>query len=397
VRLLEGVRVLPKGLILLAVMVVSLVLSLLTLNTLLLMSCILLAAYVVAVFFYAVKCTSPRVFHASVPSVVDVIAGRVKEFYVTISCRYGVFVEFIPVEPVVSVKPRQVFLGGSKGVDLLVRVRPLLSGPGYAGLRVVVRDVRGLVERGFEVVRVRLNVIPRARVARQLILRAVSRAGLGVELRPESGSLRPHRVGLEYIGSRLFLPGDSPRFIDWKKSVKIHKLYVKEFSAAFAPPVVVALNLRVTGVEEADRLAFLFLVLVYTLVRGGVSVGVLAYSGCEVKLFFPPKGGVEALKQALKAIEFIEVCEGAGRISDPKPLRLREYYLVSPELGLFKKKAILSRISDHPFSALIRRYRNIRLVHVCDGRVLNQVETYLHERLRRIGIDVTLLTTKTIM
>ena len=78
-------------------------------------------------------------------------------------------------------------------------------------------------------------------------------------------------------------------------------------------------------------------------------------------------------------------------------MRLREYFLVSPDLGYVKKRSLITQVYEHPFHIVTRLYKNVRLIHVCDGRMLNQVETYLHERLRKIGVDVTLMTTEAVL
>jgi len=38
-----------------------------------------------------------------------------------------------------------------------------------------------------------------------------------------------HGAGLEYAQSRLYVPGDPVKFIDWKVSARVGKLFIKEF------------------------------------------------------------------------------------------------------------------------------------------------------------------------
>lgn len=393
-KLLTSVRVTSKGLTLISINLFAYVLSLLSLNTLLTLSNIILTLYIVYTLVYGVKSTSLRAFTIESPSVVSVIAGHVKEFTTRISCKHKVYVRFTCSEPVITINPREIQLY-STPVRVAVRVRPLLSGPGYASLKAYICDVRGVIERFTEITSIRLNVIPRARVARQLIFRALTHTTTGI-ISIESSGIKPYRIGLEYLSSRLFLPGDNPRFIDWKKTVKLHKLYVKEFTAALEPPPIIALNLTVTSIEEADRLAFLLLTLIYTLTQRGISVSLLAYRGSEVKLFIKPRSKTDILRESLNIIEFIEVNSLASRISDARYLGFREYSTVSQELGEFKKRVIKVKAEKHPLYRVVKLHRNIRLIHLCDKSVLSQVETYIHNILEKTGVNVELLTTDTI-
>jgi uncharacterized protein (DUF58 family) len=51
-----------------------------------------------------------------------------------------------------------------------------------------------------------------------------------------------HGAGLEYEQSRLYMPGDSTRFIDWKVSARAGKLYVKEFEEPKRVPLYILID-----------------------------------------------------------------------------------------------------------------------------------------------------------
>jgi uncharacterized protein (DUF58 family) len=51
-----------------------------------------------------------------------------------------------------------------------------------------------------------------------------------------------HGAGLEYEQSRLYTPGDSTRFIDWKVSARAGKLYVKEFEEPKRVPLYILID-----------------------------------------------------------------------------------------------------------------------------------------------------------
>ena len=390
-EVLTSIRVTPKGLTLISINLFVYTLSLFSPNTLLTLSNITFTLYIVYILVYGFRSTLPKAFTIKSPSVVSVIAGHIKEFTIHISCRRSVYVRSTRKEPIVTISPREIQLG-SIPVRVAIRVKPLLSGPGYASLQVYVCDVRGVIERSIEITRIRLNVIPRARVARQLILGMLTHTTTGT-ISTEGGGVKPYRAGLEYFSSRLFLPGDNPRFIDWKKTVKLHKLYVKEFTTALEQQPIIALNLTVTSIEEADKLAFLFLTLIYTLTQRGISASLLAYKGSDVKLFIKPRSKIDILRGSLNIIEFIEVNSLASRISDARYLGFREYSIVSRELGEFKKKTIKVKVEKHPLYRIVKQHRSTRLIHLCDRSVLSQVEIYIHNILEKTGVNVELLTT----
>ena len=86
---------------------------------------------------------------------------------------------------------------------------------------------------------------------------------------------KPSRIGLEYFGSRPFMPGDDYRFIDWRATARTGKLYVKEFYSSGTGSVQIVLNL-IIAVEpiEIDSLVFTFLSLVYSLLLAGFRLSV---------------------------------------------------------------------------------------------------------------------------
>ncbi len=84
---------------------------------------------------------------------------------------------------------------------------------------------------------------------------------------------RPSRVGLEYFGSRPFMPGDDYRFIDWRATARTGKLHVKEFYSTGVGSIEVMLNLScATSPVEVDELAVAFMSLVYSVLLSGLHV-----------------------------------------------------------------------------------------------------------------------------
>ena len=51
-----------------------------------------------------------------------------------------------------------------------------------------------------------------------------------------------HGSGLEYSQSRIYLPGDSVKLIDWKISARTGKFYVKEYQEPRQVPLYILLD-----------------------------------------------------------------------------------------------------------------------------------------------------------
>ena len=51
-----------------------------------------------------------------------------------------------------------------------------------------------------------------------------------------------HGAGLEYAQSRLYVPGDPVKFIDWKVSARVGKLFIKEFQEPKQMPLYLLLD-----------------------------------------------------------------------------------------------------------------------------------------------------------
>ena len=51
-----------------------------------------------------------------------------------------------------------------------------------------------------------------------------------------------HGAGLEYAQSRLYVPGDPVKFIDWKVSARVGKLFIKEFQEPRQIPLYLLLD-----------------------------------------------------------------------------------------------------------------------------------------------------------
>lgn len=115
---------------------------------------------------------------------------------------------------------------------LTIVIRPQISGSyEIDGLRALIRSPFWMFSK--ELVSppsVKVRALPRATPLIVEALRALSASeGEGTGL-GEGTSEIPLPLGNEYVGSREYIVGDSPKRIDWKATARIQDLIVKEFS-----------------------------------------------------------------------------------------------------------------------------------------------------------------------
>ena len=214
--------------------------------------------------------------------------------------------------------------------ELLVKVSlsPVLSGPSIIRLRGKATDRWGLIQSCFELEPIRLNVIPRARYAAWLAEKYLAKTGLGampmisnIEAVKATYGLRR---GIEYYGSRLYQPGDSLKNIDWKHSFKYNELISKEFAEFHDCPALILINLAVSNVEEADKLAYNIVVTALSLAREGISAALAVYDHESVKVTTPMLQPAQLVSHSLQVSqEIVNVINPVRYLNSPDVARLR--------------------------------------------------------------------------
>ena len=309
------------GTALLVVLVVSLLLG----NRTLTFTVVLLAAYVGGMVAYTLYGIPGMPLHAST-SRVRVIAGNRAETAVGITnrARISLHTQITSSHPWVNINPSHFRLGKDE-VVLNMSLTPPLSGPSSPEFQALMIDPWGLVQVSQSLRPVELYVIPRARYAEWLARRFLSQASLqgasaSVTIAPGMAP-RAAGWGVEYVSSRLYEPGDSLRDIDWKRSAKLNRLVVKEYTEAENTVTVVAANLTAENPEEADGLAYDLITLALTLARAAAPVALAIYNHQEVLLTTRAADPRDVLKKVLKVAQKIAVLEQQQRFLQPPDIR----------------------------------------------------------------------------
>ncbi|MFI4897179.1 MAG: DUF58 domain-containing protein [Phycisphaerales bacterium JB059] len=129
-----------------------------------------------------------------------------------------------------------------------------------------------------------------------------------VALGSERGAPRGRRSGMseEFFGLRAYVPGDSPRFMAWKRSAALGELVVRQNAAPMPPRLVLEMDPKLADADERDRELALSLLSTLALEAGarGYSVGIdLAWAGYRS----PLGGGARLLRQRLIELASVEL------------------------------------------------------------------------------------------
>jgi len=150
--------------------------------------------------------------------------------------------------------------------------------------RACISDPLGLLAAGRNVQLVSLTVIPRARALERAALQFLEgRSGSGATMSAAASEALPHLLlrdsGVEYAGSRTYMPGDRLRSIDWKHSAKLQRPVVKRYLNETYSNGILLVNRTVADVDQADRLVYELLSAALTLAREGLGAAVVTYQG----------------------------------------------------------------------------------------------------------------------
>ena len=216
----------------------------------------------------------------------------------------------------------------SDEIRIQVALTPPLAGPAELPLNACVIDPWGLSQVRFEIIPVKLVVIPRARYADYLARKYLAGSRFGrLPLVSSVGTIRSLyglRQGIEFYGNRMYLPGDNLKNIDWKHSVKYNELVTKEFFEIQGQPVILLINLVAGDMEETDKLAYNIIVAALSLAQDGIPTALAAYDDQGVILSTPSLAAQELAVRALEIVKEIVTRENTAKsLNPPDVARLR--------------------------------------------------------------------------
>ena len=271
-----------------------------------------------------------------------------------------------PVNAWVKVMPQDFTLHKGKA-RFTLNCAPPLSGPSHLKLRVTVIDPRGFIQINHMYDPVELHVIPRAKYAEWLATKYLEQIGSGAS----SSTLPPRemmmlRRGTEYQGSRSYQPGDPLKDVDWKHTLKLSNMIIKEFVEAGEQAAVIVVNLSVSGAEEADELAFNLITAAMTLAREHIPTALAAYNHESVILTTTISNPRDILKrtlslvkdiatvkfshQYLKAVDIAKLRRNIAHLKQVKTEPAQRLY----DLLKFEHRAVEGAAQNHPATTALR-------------------------------------------
>jgi uncharacterized protein (DUF58 family) len=212
-------------------------------------------------------------------------------------------------------------------LETSVHFTPPLAGPSTVECMGTFLDPRGLLQRRFKMELVNLFVIPRARYAEWLARRYLEISTTGSLETMSSSSSARHRTsvrGLECYGVRPYQPGDRAKTIDWKRTLSLQQVVVKEFLDMGVESAIILVNLSANDEEEKDKVAYSLITTAITLAREHIPSALAAYTDKEVVLTTRQLDPREALIEALSLAREIRVSLSPLRyLAVPDVIRLR--------------------------------------------------------------------------
>lgn len=220
--------------------------------------------------------------------------------------------------PWAQVTPQQTILEEGN-TNLELSFTPPLAGESHPQLQISAFDPRGLIQINQLLEPLNLHIIPRAKYAEWLAMKYLEQTSSGAvsPINMSSQAYANQRRGIEYLESRTYQPGDPLRDIDWKHTLKLSQLIVREYQETGEQAVIIAVNLSVADAEAADNLAFNLLTVALTLTRENIPTALTAYNQQNIVLNTAVIEPIDVLRQALALIREIEVVKFAHRYLEP--------------------------------------------------------------------------------
>jgi len=305
--------------------IVILVASFILNNTTLLFTDIMLIVYLVVILIIIWQ-TIPRLPINVSTTQKRIIAGTTGDINLKMASKspLRLYITISPTDSWVKVKPQRFTLDKAQ-VKLNAAITPPLAGPSHPQLQASVIDQWGFTQTNQIIEPVELHVIPRAKYAEWLAMKYLEEsgaAGTAATASPRVSSIL--RRGIEYFDSRDYQAGDSLRDIDWKHTVKLNQLIVKEYSESGRQAAIISVNLSVSDAEEADKLAFNLLTTALTLAGESIPTALAAYNHQKVVLTTATIDPREALKQTLLLTRDITLTKFGHRfLQIPDVVKLR--------------------------------------------------------------------------
>ena len=230
----------------------------------------------------------------------DMIVDLTNQASSRIHCQFGSH------EPWLNVVPLAAILEKGR-VKLNVSYTPPLAGNSHPQIQSITKDLRGFIQIYQIFEPIELRIIPRAKYAEWLARKYLERSGAGMMTATlmQIQSVIKTKGGTDYQDSRDYTPGDQLKDIDWKHTLRLSQLIVKDYTNDEKSATIIAINLAVANAEEADQLSFKLITAALTLARENIPTALAAYNHRDVIICTNITEPDEVLKQSLSLMREI--------------------------------------------------------------------------------------------
>jgi len=117
-----------------------------------------------------------------------------------------------------------------------------------------------------------------------------------------TAQLKIRGLGLEYMDTREYQPGDEPRTIDWKATARLAKLMIKEYYMERASTIHIIYDATAQDPVEKDQLATALINTALAAARQEIPTAITIHDQKQVKIHLKPAPPQQILKVALKYV-----------------------------------------------------------------------------------------------
>jgi len=281
--------------------------------------------------------------------------------------------------------PAPLFFRDNKW-SLDISLTPQLNGPALLSFEGSAVDRWGMIKSRFNIQPLSLLIIPRARYAEWLAQKYLAGTSTGTisALSNLSGvkSLFGLRRGVEYYGSQTYQAGDSLKNIDWKHSIKFNELISKEFVEPHGRPAILLANVIARDSNEADKLAYDFMVAAISLAHEGIPTSLAAYDEKNVLLTTRPLKDAQLVVHAMQLVKLIRITGNPQRYLNPPDMRRLRSSLTRLRRISKGPSAVLAEILGIEYDSLSTNAR----FHAC-SIALAEVKSKTNERCTVVSIS----------
>jgi hypothetical protein len=350
--------------ILTAALSAAFVASLLLLNMPLILATSILLIYLAAVVTYNL-CRIPQKPIKESKTWNRILVGNTESSLITLSTQtqLPLNITLSAPQPWINVKPENTKITQKNQVQINITYTPPLAGPTKLQLQCAAVDPRGLIQINQPLEPVGLHIIPKAKYAQWLAKKYLEQTASGAASTvstPPRRSFNAARSSVEFYGSRFYQPGDRLKDVDWKHTIMIDELIVKEFAGVHGTPTIIVADMIAKDEQDADKLIHNMVMAALTAATESLPSGLACFNQKQVLAATAPTNPRETLKKTLQIIEKTTISLQPNRIMKPQEIQKLKITLrklneadAKPtkrftEILGFERQAIQTAAKQHP-------------------------------------------------